>query len=262
MDHGADCINSGLSYITYAEILGSDSTHFFVGVFTMQFLSHVIFLEEYFTGRLDFPEFNFVNEGITLMFVNLIPGILFGNSIYAVPIVAGIRFLDVIFVGSFVTVLFQLTGTLRNVSSFTSVGNFFANKLLMLYLGVVHLLVYFCSDNWLFVSYPKIPLYFAAFMTSRVIISMMIAHVLEIPFVQFQRYPLMIITAQLGVFIFEKVFLKVKTDANQMIVAVAYSLVSLVSFLYLAVYCYSMVSNIAKILGIEVFSIAKKVSVL
>ena len=86
----------------------------------------------------------------------------------------------------------------------------------------------------------------------------MVAHVMDTPYVQFQRYPMMLITAELAIFVFEKVFLKTKTPENQMLVGVAYILVSLISFVYLCMYLSALVSVVSKILKVDLLTIKPK----
>ena len=223
----------------------------------MKVLSHVIFLEEYFVGSLDFPIINFVNEGITLMFAGLVIGITFGNNFFN-NLLFGITLKSWLFAFTFTTGLAQYIWSSYKITKLSNLATCIRCNILIFYLVFVHLLVGFYSDNWLTALYPKVECYFFMFISSRIIISLMIAHVMDIPYIQFQRYPLMLITAQLGVFVFEKFFLIKKTAANQMIVAVAYSLICFLSFVYMVMYLYALMKNIAKILDVNILTISPK----
>lgn len=255
MDHGADCINSGLSLITYTQIVGGENIHLYSGVFVIMLLSHVIFLEEYFTGSLDFPMINFVNEGIVLMCLNLLTGFFFGNQIYKMELFNGIRICDLLFLITTITAIVQFFWSNRVMSKISSVMDCVRNQVLIVYLLVVHCLVCFYSTNWVVLSYPKCIGFLFTFISSRIIISLMLAHVLDIPFNQFQRYPMMLITAQFSIFVFEKFFLIHKTPENQMIVGVAYILLMLVAFIYLCMYLYSLMVKISSVLNVNILNL-------
>jgi hypothetical protein len=259
LDHGADCLNSSLSFITYAQIVGGENLHFYIGIVAMKVLSHVIFLEEYFTGTLDFPVINFVNEGITAMFLNLLVGVFNGNKFFHQEAFQGVRLIDLLFTITAITAIVQFIWSNRVITKRSNLGTCIYHNLLIFYLAGVHFLVNFNSNNWLVSTYPKVQLYFFMFVSSRIIISLMVAHVMDIPYIQFQRYPMMLITSQLAIFIFEKVFLIRKTPENQMLVGVAYIILCLVSFVYLLMYLYSVIMKVSSILKVDILTIKPKI---
>lgn len=198
---------------------------------------------------------NFVNEGIVLMCLNLLLGVVFGNQIYKIELFPGILFLDILFVVTALTALVQFLWSSRLISNLSSVTSCIHHHLLILFLVVIHCLVNYSSANWVVVSYPKVSVFFFTFVSSRIIISLMLAHVMDLPFIQFQLYPMMLITANLSIFVFEKFFLVHKTPENQMIVGVAYILVMLASFVYLCMYLYSLMTKISKILNVNILNL-------
>ena len=204
MDHGADCINTGLSTMAFIQIVNAETLWCYWGFLLLFQIFFFATIEEYFFGSLDFPMINAVNEGTTGTFCFLLVGVFLGNGVYLNEIVFGLKLYQVVFSGLFLVVSIQnLYALIKLFINFKFLDVLWKN-FLFTYASVAYILVFNLSSNSVVWSQPKIVMYIFTIIFSRIIISIMICHIFHSNFDQMQVFPLITSTIMIGLVLFEK----------------------------------------------------------
>lgn len=179
----------------------------------------LVTLEEYYVGSLDFGLITAVNEGTTSTFILLLVGVFAGNEIYHREIFSGLLFFEIAFSCILIGVFFQMLYILYKLFRYQKTSDVFQKLFLFVCLNVSFFTVVLLSKNEVIIVHQKILMYIYTILFSKIIISIMIAHIFQSNFNQIQFFPLFIMTALVGLviietFIIEGKFLIVRIEQN------------------------------------------------
>lgn len=206
MDHGADCLNTGLSTMAFLQLINPSLMWCYACFFLLFQIFFFVTLEEYYHGALDFPIINAVNEGTTSTFLILLVGVFMGNGVYQHEIFYGFKLYEIIFGAIILGVTIQnLVSIIKLFIKFSFLDVLWKNFLFTV-ASVSYFLVIVFSHNSIVISRPKIVMYIYTVVFSRIIISIMISHIFEANFDQMQVFPL-VISALMVVFVLIELFL-------------------------------------------------------
>lgn len=264
MDHGADCLNTGLSTMAFLQIINPSLMWCYLSFLLLYQIFFYVTLEEYYQGALDFPIVNAVNEGTTSTFLILLVGVFMGNEVYQHEIAYGFKFYELIFGSIVVGVTLQnLISLIKLFIKFNFLDVLWKN-FLFLFASVSYALVIFLSNNSIVIDRPKIVMYIYTVVFSRIIISIMISHIFEANFDQMQVFPLVISSIMILFVLIERFLIggrdpaRVTPESNQVYLSyleIAYFLVFFFCTKYIIFYIASIIRNFSKILNIKVLSI-------
>ena len=204
MDHGADCINTGLSTMAFLQIVNADTLWCYFGFLLLFQIFFFATIEEYYFGSLDFPMINAVNEGTTGTFLILLAGVFLGNGIFNNEVIYDWKLYQVIFGSIFVGVTLQNIYALIKLFINFKILDVLWKNFLFTYATLSYVLVFALSTNSVVWSQPKIIMYIYTIIFSRIIISIMICHIFDSNFDQMQVFPLLISTLMIGLVLIEK----------------------------------------------------------
>lgn len=207
MDHGADCINTGLSTMAYFQIINPDLIWIYLSFFFLYQIFFLVILEEYYFGSLDFPMFNAVNEGTTSTFFILLIGVFAGNDIYQKDIIWGLNLYQCILIGLIFLIILQNIWILIKLFRNYDCKDIILKNVLFAYISLSYILVVILSQNQVVRLNAKIILYIYTILFSRIIISIMICHIFDSNFNQLQVFPIFISTTLIGIALIEKFIL-------------------------------------------------------
>ena len=204
MDHGADCIITGISTMAYLQIVNPSLGWVSLAFVLLFMVFFIVTLEEYYFEALDFPIINAVNEGTTSTFFILLLGVFLGNEVYQHELVFGLNVYQVIFIGLFALIVLQcLYIVIRLLINFPA-KDVLLKLSLFSFVCVSAFLVFFWTDNEITAHRTKVPMYIYTILFSRVIISIMIAHIFKSNFDQFQVFPFLLSTIMILLVLVEK----------------------------------------------------------
>jgi hypothetical protein len=204
MDHGADCINTGISTMAFLQIINANVNWCYFAFLLLFQIFFFVTLEEYYFGSLDFPIINAVNEGTTGTFLILLVGVFMGNGVYNKEVIWGFRVYQIIFASIFLSVTIQnLISLIKLFINFKFLDVLWKN-FLFTYATISFLTVFFLSNNPVVTTQPKIIFYIYTIIFSRIIISIMICHIFHSNFDQLQVFPLLISTLLIILSLIEK----------------------------------------------------------
>lgn len=202
-DHGADCINTGLSGMAFFHIVNVGGGWAY-GTFVMLYqIFFLITLEEYYVGSLDFGLITAVNEGTTSTFILLLVGVFAGNEIYHQEVFSGILLFEIAFSCILIGVVFQMIYILYKLFRYQKTGDVFQKLFLFACLNISYLTIVLLSKNDVIVNHPKILMYIYTILFSKIIISIMIAHIFHSNFNQIQVFPLFIMFVLISLVVIE-----------------------------------------------------------
>ena len=252
-DHGADCINTGLSFITYCQIIGVRGLFLFNTLTMLMVVFWAVTFEEYYFGSLDFPIINVVNEGTFSMCLILIPGIFYGNHIYRIPFLLGFNFVEIMYYSlSLVGVIVIIIPNLIKCSHKKDWKSVKSDSRLLKITFIVLLIIPNTSSNTFFLLKPKLYQYLITFSLSKIIISLMICHIMDSPIYNKQLPIFYLIIALLLTFIFD-----ITKLADDITVFGLYFCIVTAFTVYFSLYCVGVVRLIAKNLNIHIFKLKK-----
>lgn len=204
MDHGADCINTGISSMAYVQMINADTFWCYLVLIMVYTIFFYVTLEEYYFGSLDFPIINFVNEGTTGMFFILLIGVIFGNEFYSEELVYGFNFYQIFLTFSLFVVVLQALFILFKLFRKYKAADILLKNILFMIVNISFLLVIFITGNSVVQTHPKVIMYIYTILYSRTIIPIMIAHIFDSNFDQFHFFPILVSTIMIVISLFEK----------------------------------------------------------
>ena len=207
MDHGADCINTGLSVMAYLQIINANYMWSYLAFYFLFSIFFYVTLEEYYFGSLDFPILNAVNEGTTSTFIILLLGVFFGNDFYQKEIVFGFNIYQCILIGLLALIVIQNLVIMVKLFIKYKFSDVLMKNLLFVYATLSYVLVVVLSQNDVVWKYSKVILYIYTILFSRIIITIMIAHIFDSNFNQCQVFPILLSTIMIVLALVEKLFL-------------------------------------------------------
>lgn len=250
-DHGADCINTGLSFMTYCQIMGVKGLFIYNTLILLVLIFWVITLEEYYFGSLDFPIINAVNEGTLSMCLSLIPGLIYGNHIYSIPIVYGLCFYEIMYYTlSVFGVLCIVAPTLLKCAEKKDMKTLKTDCRLIAVTTLVLGAVANLSTNSYLVTKQRLFQYLITFILSKVTISIMICHITGCPLYQNQKYVQYTLVALIGILLMD-----ISGLADDLTVYGLYFSVTLAFTIYFSMYCAGIIKNMSSYLNIKVFEL-------
>lgn len=264
MDHGADCLNTGLSTMAFLQIINPSLGWCYLAFLLLYQIFFYVTLEEYYFGSLDFPIINAVNEGTTSTFLILMIGVVMGNGVYQQEVFYGFKFYEIIFGTIIFAVIIQNLVTLIKLFVKFKFLDVLWKNFIFTIASISYTLVVLLSSNSVVTNRPKIVMYIYTVVFSRIIISMMISHIFHSNFDQLQVFPLAISLLMVLLVAIEKLFISgnkspaLTSESNQVYlnyVEIAYFLVFFFSTKYIILYIASIIGNFSKILNIKVLSI-------
>lgn len=262
MDHGADCINTGISTMAYLQIINADRVWCYLVLLMVFQIFFYVTLEEYYFGSLDFPMINFVNEGTTGMFCFLLLGVCFGNEFYSTEVLLGLQFYQCFLLASFAIVVIQILVILFKLFRKFKASDVALKNVLILHVNACFLLVIFLSKESVVQTHPKIIMYIFTILYSRVIIPIMIAHIFDSNFDQCHFFPILVSTATASVALLEQFFFDRRRnlipDSNKLHLTcmnTIYFSICGASFFYFFCYLGSIIRNFARVLGVNILTI-------
>lgn len=210
MDHGADCINTGISSMAYVQIVNADQNWIYITFMALYLVFFTVTLEEYYFGSLDFPIINAVNEGTTSTFGILLIGVIFGNEVYQTELFWDLKLYQVIFIGLFVLIVIQSIFIVVKLMINYRVKDVLLKLTLFGLIIISFIACVTLTQNDVVHKRSKIILYIYTILTSRVIISIMISHIFESNFNQCVAFPILLSLIMITLSLIEFFFLKGK----------------------------------------------------
>lgn len=214
MDHGADCINTGISTIAYMQIINAETFWCYLVLLMVFQIFFYITLEEYYMGSLDFPIINFVNEGTTGMFGILLIGVIFGNEFYSKELLYGFNFYQIFLSFSLLVIVIQVLVIFFKLFRKFKVLDVLWKNALFMFVNISFLLVILVTGDSVVQTHPKIIMYIYTILYSRVIIPIMIAHIFDSNFDQFHLFPVFISTVMIAISLVEKFVIDGESSSN------------------------------------------------
>jgi hypothetical protein len=211
MDHGADCINTGISTMAFLQIINASTNWCYFAFLLLFQIFFYVTLEEYYFGSLDFPMINAVNEGTTGTFLILLVGVFMGNGIYNQEMIYDWKLYQIIFGSIFVAVTIQNLNSLIKLFINYKFLDVLWKNFLFTFATVSYLTVFFLSNSFVVTNQPKIIFYIYTIVFSRIIISIMICHIFHSNFDQIQVFPLVISSLMIILAVIEKFLIDRKT---------------------------------------------------
>jgi hypothetical protein len=196
--------------MTYFQIINAETSWIYLAFGFLFSVFYFITLEEYYFGSLDFPIVNAVNEGTTSTSIILLVGVFAGNDFYSKEIIQEFNIYQVIFIGLFCLVVLQNIAILIKLFRKFSILDVLHKNCLFVYSVISYVLVVCLASNDAVWKYSKVILYIYTIVFSRIIISIMIAHIFESNFNQFQVFPLFVSTFLLVLALYEFFFISGK----------------------------------------------------
>lgn len=255
-DHGADCINSGLSTFCFMHFIKISSNIVYLPIPAILSVFFVVTLEEYYVGSLDFGKINIVNEGNTAISLLILTGFFFGNQIYHTQLFWGMNIADFV---CYSMLFFGIIDNLvRIVKTMKGFGVCELLKRLSLFTFMTISFIPLCgfSENWVVTDHPKVLQYIYTFLAARIIISLMISHITHSTFEQFQFFPIIfsLLTAFIGFYDFY--FLQGYEKKTSLVVGYAIITLLIIVTLYFALFVVSVIHKFSNYLEIKVFSLS------
>ena len=208
MDHGADCINTGLSAMTFLQLIKADNIWMYIAFVFLYQIFFLMTLEEYFYGSLDLPIINAVNEGSTGICLFLILGAFMGNEVYHTEVIWNIKIYQWLFI--FLYTYLGLNSIYLLIKIWRDYGFKEAaqKNLLFFYINISFFVVILFGKNSEILTEHKIIMYIFTILFSKITISLIISHIFRFEYSQVQIFPFLIATLLIILVPFEVFFIE------------------------------------------------------
>lgn len=176
--------------MAFLQIINADLVWSFFAFLLLFQIFFYVTIEEYYFGSLDFPMVNAVNEGTTGTFLILLVGVFLGNGVYAQEALYGFKYYELIFGVIILGVTIQNLVTIIKLFINFKVLDVIWKNFLFTFATLSYVLIFFLSNHDVLLNQTKVIYYIYTVIFSRIILSIMIAHLFDANFDQLQVFPL------------------------------------------------------------------------